>query len=263
MGTSTSLPRPRAAPWSAADRFGRWDGWSAARPGADPPPVDEPTPDHREAAERLAEQLRVALARSLDDDPDMAGLRPAALRSGHELVHVLGDLLGGRSSLLTDPTAATTAGGREDEFVARFVTVVGGEGGLIGDAVARRAARRAAERLLDEAPGVSTVPGGLPVRLTGELFCGVYRFFFGEFVGEFVRTVIAETLPLAVVPFALPFDPTGLVAGAVSRQVIDVLPDPCDEASRTAPRPGLLTETAHQLVTDTVERAIGLREEQR
>ncbi|WP_229403997.1 MULTISPECIES: hypothetical protein [Micromonospora] len=262
MGTSTALPRPRADPWSAVSEFTRWRGWSKAPPDPGRPPAPEPTAEQEEKAERLAERLRAALSRSLCDDPEMSGLRRAALRAGENLVGVLGELQDGRSGLFTAPSG-TTARQREDEFVTRFVVAVGGGGGLIGDAVARRAARSAAERLLAEAaPATAPAGDGLPVRLTGEVFCDVYRFFFGEFVGEFVRTVISESLPLAVVPFALPVDPTGLVAGAVTRQVIAVLPDPCAEAGGREPRPGLLTETAHELLNATVEHALGLREEQ-
>ncbi|MFI7433189.1 hypothetical protein [Micromonospora haikouensis] len=190
----------------------------------------------------------------------MSGLHQAALQAGHGLVSALAAFLDRESTLWTAMPGATSQA-REDEFVARFVATVGGEGGLVGDSVARRAARRTAEKLLDGCPpAASAIRSGCePARIDGEVFCALYRFFFGEFVGQFVSTVIAEALPV-VVPLALPFDPTGLIASAVTRQVIQVLPDPCAEAAGRKPRRSLLAETADEMVTDMVEHAFGLRE---
>ncbi|WP_433391085.1 hypothetical protein [Micromonospora sp. KLBMP9576] len=257
MGTSTKLPGPRGEPWALTrGQMTRWAGVvSASRPSP-----EDALPADLDSAERLAERYRRALADTLRDDPDMSGLRPAALRVGGQLVSVLADLLDGESALFTD-MAGSTAQEREDEFVARFVSTVGGDGGLVGDSVARRAARRTAEKLLDDCPAAEaalrTREG--TVRLDGDLFCSLYRFFFGEFVGEFISTVIVESLPLTV-PLTLPLDPTGLVASAVTRQVVESLPDPCAEATGRDPRRGLLAETAGELVNDMVEHALGLRE---
>ncbi|SCL20115.1 hypothetical protein GA0074694_2929 [Micromonospora inyonensis] len=213
--------------------------------------------DAATTAEQDAERFRRLLAKALGEDPDMSGLRPAALGSGARLVDALADLFAGRSGLLSGIPDGT-ADDREDAFVARFVAAVGGDGGLIGDAVARRAARRTAERLLADDPTLaSAVHSGVPsARVTGEVFCTAYRFFFGEFMGEFVRASIAESVPLV-----LPVDPTGLITAAVARKVVDLIPDPCDGAERRAPGPGRLAETARELVTDAVELALGLREE--
>ncbi|SCL29731.1 hypothetical protein GA0070616_3939 [Micromonospora nigra] len=191
----------------------------------------------------------------------MSGLRPAALRAGNDLVDVLGDLLRGTSRLVAVP--GETVPQRQDEFVARFVAGVGGDGGLVGDAVARRAARRAAEELLADDSPVTTAlrTGEGSVRITGDLFCRIYRFFFGDIVAGYVDTAIAEGVPLAM-SLAVPLDPTGLVASTVAAHVLDVLPDPCAEAASRPPRGGLLVETAHELLTRTVETALGTWEAQ-
>ncbi|MBB5479515.1 hypothetical protein [Micromonospora parathelypteridis] len=223
--------------------------------------ADSPSAANRDWAEQVARQYRRALAESIDDDPDMSGLRPAAFRAGNHLVDVLGDLLHGRSRLVDVPGATTAE--RQDQFVARFVASVGGDGGLVGDAVARRAARRTAEKLLDADSPVDTAlrAGDGSVRLPGDLFCSIYRFFFGELVGGYVGTVIAEGLPLAMA-LAVPFDPTGLVASRVTAQVLGALPDPCTDAASRTPSQGLLVETARELLTQTVDTALGIREVQ-
>ena len=232
------------------------------RPADDPP--DEPAPaDRGRQIASLAERCRRDLADALRDAPDLADLRPTAIRVGGNLVRTLGELLDGRSPLLDVPGA--TAEEREDHFFAGFVTAVGGNGGLVSDAVvARRAARRAAEQLLGEGSPVADAlrDGGTGARISGELFCTVYRHFFGEYVGEFVRTAVGEGIALAAAPLALPVDPTGLVAGAVARQVMKILPDPCDAAADRQPRDGLLTTVAGELLTDVVDRALGIQPEE-
>jgi hypothetical protein len=238
----------------------------ADNPADDPAdgPADEPAPaDRGRQIASLAERCRRDLADALRDAPDLADLRPTAIRVGGNLVRTLGELLDGRSALLDVPGA--TAEEREDHFVAGFVTAVGGNGGLVSDAVARRAARRAAEQLLGEGSPVADAlrdGGETDARISGELFCTVYRHFFGEYVGEFVRTAVGEGIALAAAPLALPVDPTGLVAGAVARQVMKILPDPCDAAADRQPRDGLLTTVAGELLTDVVDRALGIQPEE-
>lgn len=259
MGTSSRLPTPRT--WGRAlGQLRRWSSGAEGSTSAGDTPTDVPAPEPAPTAERDAARFRRLLAEALRADPDLSGLRPAALGSGTKLVDALADLRAGRSELIPEKPG-TTAASQEDEFVARFVTAVGGDGGLVGDAVARRAARRTAERLLDDPPLASAVREGVPaIRITDDLFCTAYRFFFGEFVGEFVRTTIAESVPLAL-PAVLPVDPTGLIVGAVARQVVELIPSPCD-ATRRERAPGRLAEIAHELVNDAVDKAFGLREEQ-
>ncbi|MFC7550244.1 hypothetical protein [Plantactinospora sp. GCM10030261] len=260
MGTSTGLPTLGGVPWGSARRqLARWDRVST---GASTTGDEVTAPAQEDWVEQAAERCRQSLTDALRDDPDdLAGLRPSAVRAGERLVQALGELLDGRSPLVGVPGA--TAQERQDRFVAEFVNAVAGTGGLVSDAIARRAARRSAEGLLiEESPvtaALRTGSGG--VRISGELFCTVYRLFFGEYVGEFIRTVIAEGMALAA-PLALPGDPTGLVAGAVAKQVIQVLPDPCGATTGREPRKGLLATIAGELLTDVVDSALGIRKEE-
>jgi hypothetical protein len=258
MGTSTALPGPNGGPWTSAKKqLTKWKPTTTSEATSD----GEISPAQEEWAERTAEGYRTALADSLRNDPEFSNLRPTAVLAGGRLVQALGELLDGRSPLV-DPSGAS-AKAREDRFVARFVGEVAGNGGLISDAVARRTARRTAEQLLDDGSpvGAALRAGGGDVRITGELFCTVYRLFFGEYVGEFIRTTLAEGMALAA-PIALPIDPTGLIVGAVTRQIVKALPDPCGATTDREPRQGLLAKVAGELLTDVVDQALGIREEE-
>ncbi|MET8199581.1 hypothetical protein [Micromonospora taraxaci] len=98
---------------------------------------------------------------------------------------------------------------------------------------------------------------GRPRPVTGELFCALYRAFFGEVVGEFVHILIAENIKIAV-PALVILDPTDVVAGFVADQVVKVLPDPCAEAVKRGPEPPRLADVAKDLLTTTVTQALGL-----
>ncbi|WP_091614588.1 hypothetical protein [Micromonospora mirobrigensis] len=212
--------------------------------------------DDQRAAEEVATQFRRALRDALRDDPTRFGLRDTALDVGQRLVTVLDDLRQPDPAILRDlPQQDTPAA--TDEFVRRFVTEVGGDGRLIVDAIARRAARGAAERLV--APAGPLADPARPQRITGELFCAIYRLFFGELIGEFVHVLIAENIKLAV-PALVVLDPTDTVAGFVAGQVVRLLPDPCDAATAREPERPRLAEVARELLTDTVTEALGLGE---
>lgn len=248
MGTSTRLPGPKHAGWTGAKaRLSKWvpDSISAA---------DRLSEADRRTAEDVARLFRRALRDALLDDPERFGLREAALNAGHRLVALLDDLrhadppmlheLSGEGS--TDPA---------DEFVRRFVAEVGGSGRLVVDAATRRAARSVAERLV--APGGPLASPATPQRLNGELFCTLYQLFFGELVGEFVHTLVAENIKLAV-PALVVLDPTDTVAGFVADQVVKVLPDPCAAGAAREPERPRLADVARDLLTETVTQALGL-----
>ncbi|MER6590624.1 hypothetical protein ABT214_01865 [Micromonospora purpureochromogenes] len=248
MGTSTRLLGPKKGGWTGAK--GRLTKWT---PEADSRP-NSLTGDDRRAAEEVAAQFRRALRDALLEDPERFGLRDAAQDAGRRLVAALDDLRRPDPPMLRhfqDPTSTTPA----DQFVHRFVTEVGGDGRLIVDAAARRAARRSAERLI--APDGPLADPARPQRVTGELFCALYQLFFGELVGEFVHILIAENIKLAV-PALVLLDPTDTVAGFVAGQIVKVLPDPCAEATaRESVRPRL-AEVARDLLVETVTEALGL-----
>ncbi|MEU9825630.1 hypothetical protein [Micromonospora chersina] len=201
----------------------------------------------------MATQFRRALQHALLDNPERFGLREAALNVGQRLIAVLDDLRQPDPPILRDLPGQDPADSA-DEFVRRFVAEVGGDGRLVVDAVSRRAARAIAERLVS--PAGPLADPARPQRVTGELFCTLYRLFFGELVGEFVHVLIAENVKLAVPVLA--FDPTDTVAGFVADQVVKLLPDPCATATAREPGQSRLAEVARDLLTETVTEALGL-----
>ncbi|MER5457701.1 hypothetical protein ABT008_23275 [Micromonospora sp. NPDC002389] len=247
MGTSTRLPGPTTGGWTSTKR--RLGGWT---PDPESQPDELATTDQR-FFEETAAHLRRALRDALREDPDRFGLQEAARAGGERLVTVLDDLRRPDPALLRDITdqGAITP---EDEFVRRFVDEVGGDGRIIVDAVTRCTARRVAERLVDADGGV--LAGTRTNGISGELFCDLYRLFFGGMVGEFVHVLIAEHVKLAVPVLAL--DPTGTVAGLVADQVVKILPDPCAVAAVREPERPRLADVARDLLAETVAEAVGL-----
>jgi hypothetical protein len=251
MGTSTRLPGPRGGGWSGAKgRLSRWAPSTDSRPGW------LTNADQRTAAQ-IASRFRQALRDALLAEPDRFGLRGTAREAGHRLVAALDELRRPDAPLLRDLSESPSVA-PADEFVRRFVAEVGGDGTLIVDAVARRAARKVADSLVgpDGPLADPTTPSGI----TTELFCALYRTFFGELVGEFVHVLIAENVKLAV-PVLVMLDPTDVVAGFVAEQVIKVLPDPCETAAAREPGRPRLAEVARELVAVTVDEALGLGDE--
>ncbi|MFI7427454.1 hypothetical protein ACIBPB_10745 [Micromonospora sp. NPDC049836] len=247
MGTSTRLPGPKRGGWTGAKhRLSEWVPDNDSRP-------DSLTEDDRRIAEEVAAQFRRALRDALLDDPERFGLRDAALDAGQRLIAVLDGLRRPDPVVLRGlPGPDPAASG--DEFVRRFVSEVGGDGRLVVDAATRRAAREVAERLVDPAGPLADT--ARPKRVTGELFCALYQLFFGELVGEFVHVLIAEHIKLAVPVLA--FDPTDTVAGFVADQVVKLLPDPCGTAAAREPERPRLAEVARDLLSETVNEALGL-----
>ncbi|WP_157838610.1 hypothetical protein [Streptomyces xiaopingdaonensis] len=160
----------------------------------------------------------------------------------------------------------------EPKEVAQFIAAVGGTGGTLADAAVRRAAHSSANRLL--ARYVSETGSSRGV-FSGELFCYLYRLFFGDVVAEFLRMAVAEQISLAL-PIPLMFGAEEEFTESVSGKIVDLLPDPCAEARHAEeaaqktqdaveffgdPEGQLadsLTERAEKLVPQTALRALGL-----
>lgn len=144
----------------------------------------------------------------------------------------------------------------------------------MAEAAVRRAAASAAARLGDRLRRHlgALAPGG---GLTGELFCLLYQWFFGDAVAEFLRMVVAEKVKL-VVSLLPALDPEDQVADWVAEQVLGLLPSPCEEAAEltdevergweraqdvaeAATDPlGALRLVARKLVPRAARRALGL-----
>jgi hypothetical protein len=125
-------------------------------------------------------------------------------------------------------------------LVADFAILVAGAGTGVIDAVGRRAAVRAGERLFPSPDD--------------PLFCLIYREFFADLVVEFLRAVIAEEINAAF-PTLVIVDPAGQIADWLAGRLVALVPDPCAEAL-----PGRsLLEVAVERVPAAVDAVLGLR----
>ncbi|MHA6627840.1 hypothetical protein ACU61A_20580 [Pseudonocardia sichuanensis] len=177
----------------------------------------------------MVEQLH----RDLDRDPEAYGLRRVGTTRGQEFVRAVRELQG---RVVDDPSEAGRAQG-----VAAFTISVAGSGASVADAVVRRAAARAGQRLLGQCGT--------------ELFCVVYREFFADLVAGFLQAVIAEQIRLAVPGLDI-VDPTGRVAEWIAEHLMALVPDPCAVG---VPRPGTsVLDVAEELVPRAVDTVLGI-----
>ncbi|MFI0979445.1 hypothetical protein ACH4SP_20905 [Streptomyces sp. NPDC021093] len=274
MGTSSRWEGPRGGPEAAAD-WGRISGrlsrWRAEQPDA-PAKLD-----------RIAEDYLEALHRTLREDPSAFGLHDAACAAGERLAVVMdalptpggveGDPEGpgspGPPDFLASPGFSDSSEAGGDDFVSRFTAAVGSEGGTLTDAAVRRAAAAVADRIRRKHPE-ALAPGGSG--WSGDLLCLLYQWFFAGVVAEFLRMVIAEKVKL-MVPVLPLVDSEDRIAGWVAKQVLRLLPSPCEEAERLAeaaeqeegeasaleePLLATLGQVARGLVPRAVGTALGL-----
>lgn len=173
------------------------------------------------------------LHRDLERDSEAYGLRRDGTMRGQAFVRAVRELEGRVSDDLSE------AGGAQG--VAAFTISVAGSGGSVVDAVVRRAAARAGQRLLGQCGT--------------ELFCVVYREFFADLVAGFLQVAIAEQIRL-VVPGLDIVDPTGRVAEWIADHLMALVPDPCSEA---VGRPGTsVLDVAEELVPRAVDTVLGI-----
>lgn len=212
---------PKNGQWStAASRLARWRD------------------DSRDADQRLkkiAEAYVRALHWTLRADRTAFGLYDTACAAGERLSASLG-------SLAAEGTASA------DALVARLVSEVGGDGGTFADAAVRRAVATAVRDVrvrhpeLDHAMDTGAARGGF----ARDILCDLYQVFFADLVGEFLRSIVAEHVKLAV-PVLIAANPEGRIADWVAETVVDLVPSPCEEAGAAA---------EHAKVTDSAESAV-------
>lgn len=125
----------------------------------------------------------------------------------------------------------------ENALIARLVSEVGGDGGTLADAAVRRALAAAAQEVWrrHSEPGGAMragVPGG---GFAWDILCDLYQVFFADMVGEFLRSVVAEHVKLAV-PVLVVADPEGKIADWVADKLVDLVPSPCEESAEAKER---------------------------
>jgi hypothetical protein len=201
-----------------------------------------------------------ALAATLLEDGEAFGLREAVRGAGARLIDAL-EALGDEGVTSFGPLVGDTVEERRDVFAARLVDAVAGEGATIADAAVRRAAAGPAiERLLrhgDVYRAIETPRPGSELSIPDELFCAVYELFFADAVGEFLKTVIAEKIKLAV-PVLYAFDPAGRISEWVAERIYAELPKPCEAKNAAGSEAPSLAELARGLLEETVDRALGI-----
>ncbi|MEU5611122.1 hypothetical protein AB0H03_20705 [Streptomyces sparsogenes] len=245
MGTSVRWPGPGgnsgiAAEWKRVSK--KASDWRPERPDA-----------LRRLEEIADDHLRV-LHRTMRDDPDAFGLYEAAHAAGERLTEAMAEF--------------ATAESVGDEAMARFVALVGGEGGTVAEAAVRRAAAVTIRRVAQTPAGAAG--GGWGGGLFGDLFCPIFRWLFADIVAEFLRAAIAEKITL-LAPALPAVDPENHIATWLAERVYALVPSPCEEAERlggaaaaaeaaeTVEDPaGALTGIARDLLPVAVGRALGL-----
>ncbi|MEV0688996.1 hypothetical protein [Streptomyces sp. NPDC050388] len=116
---------------------------------------------------------------------------------------------------------------------------------------------------LDDAMDGGAAGGGF----AWDILCDLYQLFFADMVGEFLRSVVAEHVAVAV-PVLIATDPEGRIADWVAETVVSLVPNPCEEsaeatdlaqAADTAQDPlAALPRTAELLVPKAVGKVLGL-----
>lgn len=206
MGTSTRWKGPNGDQWSSAGR--RLARWRDKSRNADQR-LEEIAADHLQA---LHETLRV--------DRSAFGLYDTACAAGERLADALGSL-------------AAEGAESQDALVARLVSEVGGSGGTLTDAAVRRAVAVAVRDVWDRHPELNDLVG-TGARSGGfawDFLCDLYQTFFADVVGEFLRSVVAEHIKLAV-PVLIATDPEGRIADWAAEKMVDLVPSPCEESAK-------------------------------
>ncbi|WEV26787.1 hypothetical protein OYE22_17470 [Streptomyces sp. 71268] len=248
VGTSTRWQGPNGDQWSSASR--RLAHWRD---------------DSRNAGRRLeeiaADHLR-ALHETLRADRSAFGLYDTACAAGERLARALGSL-------------STEGAESENALIARLVSEAGGDGGTLADAAVRRGVAAAVRDVRNRHPELddAMAKGAAGAGFSWDLLCDLYQLFFAATVGEFLRSVVAEHVKLAV-PVLIATDPESTIADWVADKVVDLVPSPCEEAAEgtrltravdttrslvgSARDPSALPRIAESLVPRAVGSVLGL-----
>ncbi|MFI6583530.1 hypothetical protein [Embleya sp. NPDC050493] len=200
-------------------------------------------PDQRDADQRLgeiAQSLLLALQSTVREDASAFGLYDAACTAGGRLADVMA----------SPPRMAS-----DTEVLAGLVTRIGGEGGTLSDAVVRRAVAAAWVQVQEQHPELSGSTIGRS--MTADILCDLYRLFFADVVAEFLRSVVAEKINLAMLGSTVLIDPESVIANWITECLLEFVPDPCEVAvgrGGSDALPGI----ARSLVPRAVDAVLGL-----
>ncbi len=181
------------------------------------------------------------------------------ITAGENLVDVL-DALHTSGPDAFHPLRGNSPDVRAEAFVQWFADRIAEAGGIPSNSVVRRTAVRCARNILEN-PEIRSVitraDSTVDLRLDSELFCEIYRLFFTQLVGEFIRSIITAKIDLWV-PELRTID--SKILEWVGGMVVELIPDPCEERRRREGE-GSLANLARDLVAETVRRVLGLPDE--
>lgn len=250
MGTSSKVRGPRGGGWSDAVKTAREGIRAGSEPGSS---------ETGAWGRKASSAYREALAETLREDPAAFGLRESLILAGQRLIDTWEELQKeGPAALGVRETEAVA--GRDELFAKRFVDVVAGDGStVVAGAVRRAVAGVAHDRFVE---GWGSGRRGRPGPETGtdfsdELFCAIYQSFFADAVSEFLTTVIAENVKLAVPALHL-LDPADHIASWTAERLRSLLPMPCEAKAAVGAEASPVTEFARALLEETVDRALGV-----
>jgi hypothetical protein len=160
-----------------------------------------------------------ALQETIRADRSAFGLYDSACAAGERLAGAL-------------PALAEEGAESEHVLIAPLVSEVGGDGGTLADATVRRGLATAVRDVRDRHPELDDVmrAGAAGGGLAWDILCDLYKVFFADIVGEFLRSVVAEHVKLAV-PVLAVADPEGRIADWVAEKLVDLVPNPCEEST--------------------------------
>jgi hypothetical protein len=127
---------------------------------------------------------------------------------------------------------AEEGAGSGDALITRLTWEVGGDGGTLADAAVRRAAASAVRDVLDKHPELEDAmdSGAASGGFAWDILCDLHQVFFADVVAEFLRSVVAEHIKLAV-PVLIAADPEGRIADWIAGKVVDLVPNPCKDSA--------------------------------
>ncbi|MDL4819101.1 hypothetical protein [Actinomadura opuntiae] len=198
------------------------------------------------------------MAETLRKDPDAFGLRAALVEAGQRLIEAWEWLQEGDDSPLG--SSPGTAAEWDGAFAARFVDAVAGDGSTVATAAVRRAtAGPILDRLIAGlgGEGAEEASPNAGMHFPDDLFCAIYELFFADAVSEFIKTIIAEKIKLAV-PVLHVIDPAGHVASWVAERIRAVLPLPCEAKADAGEGAPSIADLGRDLLVETVDRALGI-----